>query len=65
MLIPQIVRVPVKEKEIVQVKMAEGHLLLGIIEKTDEQFFWLKTLPEAGDKLYKLEWALDQIIKLN
>lgn len=58
-------RVEVKENEIVKVILAEGAVVIGVVDKIEENFFWLRKSPDPNSKKFKLDFKIDQIIKLN
>lgn len=58
-------KVPIKENEIIKVITAEGVSVFGVVNKIETDYFFLKAGREMNFRTFKLDFKIDQIIKLN
>jgi hypothetical protein len=65
MLFPTIKKVPVREGEVVTVRLFEGQLIAGVIDEVCGDDFWLRRSPDPNSYRSKFSFKIDQVIKLS
>ena len=58
-------KVPLSKNEIVKVILHEGNQIFGIVEKTEGDIVWLRSGKEENATLLRLNFKIDEFIKLN
>jgi hypothetical protein len=58
-------KVPLSKNEIVKVILHEGNTIFGIVEEVEDDVVWLRSSGEKNSTLLRLNFKIDEFIKLN
>jgi hypothetical protein len=65
MLFKGIKKVNLKVNELVTVKLFEGDLIAGVVDKVEDEHFWLRVSPDPNSQKQKFSFKIDQVFKSN
>ena len=68
MIFPTLSKQPLKVDELVLVKLYEGKVIAGFVDKTDEEHFWLRSKKDPNDKdivRERFSFKIDEVVRLN
>jgi len=68
MLFPILSKQPLNVDELVLVKLHEGKVIAGFVDKIDDTHFWLRSAKNPNDKNIfreKFSFKIDEVVRLN
>jgi len=68
MLFPTLAKQPLKVDELVLVKLHEGKVIAGFVDKIDDTHFWLRSKKDPNDyNIFreKFSFKIDEVVRLN